>query len=76
MKIIILIPLIFFSGCSYIGVAWDKGAKANDAALNASEAVICKGASIGAIQRKYGNNAAKAQAWRTLCLDSGSDIVR
>ncbi len=76
MKYLILLPLVLFSGCSYIQAAWTTGAKANDAALVASEAVICKAASIGAIQRKYGNNAAKAQAWRTLCLDTGTDIVR
>lgn len=55
------------SGCT---TAITKVSKANDTALQASEAVLCRGASIGSIMRKYGSDPAKAAAWRVLCVSS------
>lgn len=48
-----------------------KGAELNDDALKAAEAVICKGASVGSIMRRY-NTEAKAKAWKELCSKDNS----
>ena len=61
--------LLLLSGC--VGVpstVVDRGAEAMDKALIASEFVMCKGASVGSVQRRYGQSAELAAAWRTLCL--------
>ena len=75
MKPLIMITILFLSGCTTITGLWQSGAKANDAALTASEAIICKGASVGAIQRKYGQDKAKASAWRELCLSDNEGRI-
>lgn len=49
-------------------VAVSRAAEANDLALEAAEFAMCKGASVGAVQRMYGKSTEQAAAWRTLCL--------
>ncbi len=55
-------------------LASEKGAQAMDEGLVNAEWFLCKGASVGAVQRRYGQNSAKADAWKELCLDSG-DVI-
>ena len=58
------------SGCSVAGRVASYAADANDEALKSSEFIICKGSSVGAVQRRY-NTPELMEAWRKLCL---SDI--
>ncbi len=53
MKYLILVLVILLSGCSAIAGLADKGAELNDEALVSAEFVICSGASVGAIERRY-----------------------
>jgi len=66
MKLVILVSAIALSGCGTLGVVAQKGADANDAALDGAEFTICEGASIGAVRRKYGSQPEK---WESLCAD-------
>ena len=44
-----------------------QGAKAADEALQTSEWSICEATTMGAWQRRYGENPGKAKAWAELC---------
>lgn len=73
MKQIFIIALTFsLAACAAVGPAVDRIAQANDAALAAAELEICRGASIGAIMRKYGQDPIKARAWRDMCVEHNS----
>ena len=50
------------------------GVETADDALEASEFYLCRGARIGAIKRRYGTNAARADAYNELCSESGFEI--
>ena len=52
------------SGCAGIK---DRGAEVYDRALEESEFVICRAASVGSVMRKYGGSPEMAAAWKTLC---------
>ena len=67
MKPTILLCVIMFSGCSTITSAWNYGAAANDKAVDSALAVLCNGASSGAINREFGLSSERARARRTLC---------
>ena len=43
-------------------------AQAMDEGLINAEFFMCKAASVGSIQRRYGQSEDLADAWRTLCL--------
>jgi len=58
--------VLILTGCSVI----TKVSKANDTALQGAETILCRGASVGSIMRKYGSDPQKAAAWRTLCISS------
>lgn len=49
-----------------------SAAQAMDEGLINAELFVCKAASVGSIQRRYGQSADLANAWRTLCL-AGND---
>lgn len=52
------------------------GAQAFDEGLRNSEWFICRAASVGSVQRRYGTSAALAEAWRALCLpDPAAQLV-
>lgn len=57
------------SGCSTMRGFVSTGTQANDAAVHTAEFTLCRGISIGAWLRAYGNDAKKAAAWRVLCSD-------
>jgi len=58
---------VMVAGCS--SVAIDRVADASDAARVAAETVICRGITVGAWMRAYGDSPSRAQAWRDLCRD-------
>lgn len=59
------------SGCAAFGAieqaAVGTAAAAADEARARAEFVLCRGITIGAWVRAYGQDAVRAQAWRTLC---------
>ncbi len=52
-----------------------EAAKVADKALEAAEWYMCKGSTVGAIQRRYGRTKAKADAWAALCVPDGGFVV-
>jgi len=62
-----VLPIL--AGCGTTREVVDKGAEANDAALNAAEFVICRGASIGSIRRKYSSPELSA-VWQDICKEN------
>jgi hypothetical protein len=56
-------------------VAAGEGARAYDEGLANAEFFICRAASVGSVQRRYGRTAETAQAWRILCLGNGEAAV-
>lgn len=74
--LILFIPvMILLSGCGITpqgnavrqGVA-TYGAQAMDEGLINAEWFVCKAASVGSVQRRYGSDPSKAAAWKALCL--------
>jgi hypothetical protein len=47
----------------------DQYARVQDEAQHAAELLICRGISIGAWRRAYGEDPERAEAWRVLCAD-------
>lgn len=69
-----LLVLMFLSGCGQTQIGdrirdaiKERGAEVYDTGLENAEFFICRGASVGAVMRRYGSDVEKAQAWRTLC---------
>ncbi len=69
--ILLAILLLIITGCAELTVAksaaTDRVAAAADEALASSELVLCRGITVGAWIRRYGNNPSLAGAWQTLC---------
>ena len=47
--------------------AVDKGAAVVDTLRDDAEFTLCKGITVGSWQRRFGDSAEAANAWRTLC---------
>ena len=61
-----IILFLFLTACTQITV--DKmGQKVNDDALMSAEWVICKAASHGAVDRRYGMSIDRANLHKSLC---------
>jgi len=56
-------------------VAAGEGARAYDEGLTNAEFFICRAASVGSVQRRYGRTAETAEAWRVLCQGDGAAAV-
>jgi uncharacterized protein YceK len=65
-KLILVLAILLTSGCSTIANLANRAAGVNDEALASSEFVICKGASVGSIERRY-NTTELLEARKTLC---------
>ena len=46
----------------------ERGAAAYDKALENNIWFVCKAASVGSVQRRFGVSTEKAEAWRALCV--------
>jgi len=68
MKKVVLLAAtaMILSGCSTIATTL---AGVEDRARETSEWTICRGISVGAWSRSYGQDPTKADAWRVLCSD-------
>jgi len=52
-----------------------EGARAYDEGLANAEFFICRAASVGSVQRRYGRSAETAAAWRAICQGDGTAAV-
>jgi hypothetical protein len=52
-----------------------EGANAYDEGLANAEFFLCRAASVGSVQRRYGRTPATAEAWRVLCFGDGAAAV-
>lgn len=68
MKTLIVISILFLSGCSTISGFLDKAADANDELLKASKFGICQAASIRAILEEFGSLEKYAEVRKLLCV--------
>lgn len=79
---IALLCLPALGGCGFTsegqavrqGVA-TYGAQAMDEGLVNAEWFICRAASVGAVQRRYGKSSEAAEAWKTLCNGDGEAAI-
>ena len=73
---ILAIAVVWLTGCTTLDIARTaidiKGQQTADRVLADAEFVMCRGVTIGAWVRKYGRDAALAEAWKTLC---GSELL-
>jgi hypothetical protein len=60
---LLLIPLL--AGCAS-DVMISRAAGANDSALDGAVFMVCNGASVGSVRRRFGTEE-QAQIWRELC---------
>lgn len=72
MKTVLVILSIFgLSGCAgwetFQAGAAVQGARAADEALQVANWGVCEAVTMGAWQRRYGQDQEKARAWATLC---------
>lgn len=74
MKLAIALTLALLAGCAQYGAVKggivDQASQISDEALASSQLMLCRGITVGAWTRAYGNDAAKAAAWRTLCAQT------
>lgn len=70
MKIIILL-LVLLSGCAqytaFTGIVRTEGAIIADKEMDAALFFLCKGATVGAWVRRFGDSKQSAEAWSVLC---------
>ncbi len=75
----IIVPVIlslFLIGCAQLGtvkkVVGIKGAQLNDQALIDAEWVVCKAASHGSVDRRYGQTVDRANLHKEFCHGEGA----
>ncbi len=57
-------------------LAAQRGATVNDTGLDNAAWFICKAASVGSVQRRFGVSEEKAAAWRALCVtDAAASVI-
>ena len=73
-----VVLVLILSGCGFTpqgnalrAVIAQSGVRAMDEALTNAEWIICRGASIGAVQRRY---AGREDVYRAFCVAEGSVI--
>ena len=66
--------LLAAGGCASTSEIVHRGAELNDDAVGAAQFVICRGASIGAIRRAYGQNEFDTMIWREFCDQADADV--
>lgn len=74
--IALLILGVLLAGCAQfdtgMAVGTQKGAEAADKALAGSMWYLCKGASVGAVQRKFGK---APEAYRAICEEHNLGVI-
>jgi len=62
-------------GAAYKAAVVQAATKTADLLLADAEFIMCRGASVGAIRRRYWTSDDRASAWRTLCSQAIPDGV-
>jgi hypothetical protein len=83
-KPIVLSLVLFLSSCGWTPqgdiireTIKNRGAQSFDEGLESSEWFICKGASFGAVERRYGRSKKLADAHQTICKgEEGVSLIR
>lgn len=74
MTRLFLILLLILTGCAQIDPIQTQAiaviADTADRGLADSELFMCRGTTIGAWERRFGQDQEQAQAWKTLCHPS------
>lgn len=65
---LLLTVCLLLGGCSTALI--NRLAGIEDQAIDGAKMVMCRGASIGAWNREFGQDPVKAAAWRDLCSDT------
>lgn len=73
MKILLLVLVITLTGCQTAVV--NSVSTAADNTLESAEIVICRAATVGSVIRRYGQDSAKAAAWRELCIEKNEAVT-
>ena len=80
MKIALMIVVIALAGCAELQAGKTAiavhGAQLEDSTRETAEWTLCKAISVGSWVRAYGNDATKAQAWRTLCAQAATQTPK
>jgi hypothetical protein len=70
---LLLCAVTFLTGCAQYGAVTGairvNGAEVADKELDAAVYILCRGITVGAWVRRFGNNTEAAAAWKTICLD-------
>ena len=65
------VSILSITACAQLGVVRSsldiQGAQAADRVRDDAEFIMCRGITIGAWVRKYGNHPQQAEAWKILC---------
>lgn len=73
MRIIFILLITILPGCAYLdaarGLAVARGEQVSDSARDNAEFMLCRGITVGAWLRRFGDSADLANAWRTLCSE-------
>lgn len=64
--VLIILAVLWLTGCSFAGVISKKGAEASDEVLRDSIWTICSAVPVGAVKRKF-NTTELVTAYNTLC---------
>lgn len=78
MKIFaVFVACVLLTGCAsvqpYKAAIAQKAAEASDQIQADSEWMFCRGYSVGAWVRRFGNDPSGADAWRQLCLRGATE---
>jgi hypothetical protein len=73
LKLSAILLILGMSGCAYLdaarGLAVARGEQVSDSARDNAEFMLCRGITVGAWLRRFGDSADLANAWRTLCSE-------
>ena len=75
MKWIFLVGSLLLSGCATLDKVAVGGAKVYDKALEAAEWQICYAASVGSVQRRWGQSKERADLYREFCHGDGEGNI-
>ncbi len=72
----LFVILILLTGCASFNTGFaagtEKGAQAADSALDSALWYVCKGASVGAVNRRFGS---APSAYKALCAGAAMGVV-
>lgn len=71
MKMMMMVLLVLLQGCAsytaFTGIVRTEGALVADKQMEATLFFLCKGVTVGAWVRRFGENKQSAEAWSVMC---------